>query len=132
MHGVVKFEIRNSHSKGDLLTGATASVRTTNFLQPNSFTYMFLQLSFKDSIATTQNPKRIPFSLQLVAADQTCVGTLVGEYSIDNMPTSAQLVGGLHTEEGVSGKLLCDYLKPPNKYLIKLATESSNSCVYIV
>jgi len=104
MEGNMVFDIRNSKAKpDDPLIGATAQVK------------------FCAELKATKQPKRAPFIVQMVRPDGTHVGTLSGLYTLETLPTTAQLVGGQHTEEGSTGKLLCDYLTPPTNYFIKLS-----------
>jgi hypothetical protein len=63
-----------------------------------------------------------------LSVNNTAKGTLSGVLSLMNVPTTSQLVGGKHTEEGSTGKLLCDWLAPPSKYRIKV---SSSRCVVL-
>eukprot|EP01122_Echinamoeba_exundans_P011003 TRINITY_DN4239_c0_g1_i2.p1 TRINITY_DN4239_c0_g1~~TRINITY_DN4239_c0_g1_i2.p1 ORF type:complete len:738 (-),score=144.47 TRINITY_DN4239_c0_g1_i2:41-2254(-) len=67
------------------------------------------------------------FTAPLADAEGKEVGRVKGTITIENLPKSAQLIGGEHNEHGCTGQLLLEDIEPPNRYLVKKSTKQSGS-----
>lgn len=65
------------------------------------------------------------FTAVLVSKEGSEVGRVKGTITIDNLPKSAQLIGGEHNENGCTGQLLLEDMEPPNRYLVKKSTRQA-------
>jgi hypothetical protein len=61
-----------------------------------------------------------PFSENLVLENGLAVSQIRGFISVDNLPKTAQVVGGEHTETGCTGRLLLDWLNPPSSFKVRV------------
>eukprot|EP01122_Echinamoeba_exundans_P011935 TRINITY_DN4896_c0_g2_i6.p1 TRINITY_DN4896_c0_g2~~TRINITY_DN4896_c0_g2_i6.p1 ORF type:complete len:422 (+),score=65.81 TRINITY_DN4896_c0_g2_i6:500-1765(+) len=61
-----------------------------------------------------------PFSENLVLENGVAVSQIRGFISVDNLPKTAQVVGGEHTETGCTGRLLLDWLSPPSSFKVRV------------
>jgi hypothetical protein len=67
------------------------------------------------------------FTAALADTEAKEVGRVKGTITIENLPKSAQLIGGEHNEHGCTGQLLLEDMEPPNRYLVKKSTRQAGS-----